>query len=73
MGNTEFALYIRSIGDSLFSSTALPLLDTRRYAEAEDEFRAGLTSLSKQLLASRMTLLNAVFNPPEDHADERYE
>jgi len=61
----------RSIGDSLFSSTGLPLLDTRRYAQAEDEFRAGLTSLSKQLLASRMTLLNGVFNPPEDHADER--
>jgi len=68
---SKISISSRSIGDSLFSSTALPLLDTRRYAEAEDEFRAGLTSLSKQLLASRMTLLNAVFNPPEEHADDR--
>jgi len=52
--------------ETISSSAVLPLLESQRYAEAEDEYQSALTSLSRQLLSTRMSLLNTVFHPSNE-------
>jgi len=68
---SRISTFSGSLEDTITSSTALPLVMLRRYAEAEDDYGLELTNLTKQLLSSRMSLLNSVFKKSSDDIMKR--
>jgi len=68
---SRISTFAGSLEDTVSESTALPLVESQRYADAEDEYGLELTSLTKHLLSSRMSLLNSVFKPSTDESKKR--